>query len=93
MTLSARLPLTIKVPALVVLLMVIASAAISERVMSRLIETQERHLQDLAESYLDGLSSSLVPHVLRDDIWEVFDTLDRSQRLYGAIRPIETVVT
>lgn len=87
-----ELPITLKVPALVALLMLAVSAAISERVLTRLVDTQERHLRDLAAAYLDGISSALVPHVLRDDVWEVFDTLDRSRALYQALRPIETVV-
>ncbi|ORE91734.1 putative sensor histidine kinase [Stappia sp. 22II-S9-Z10] len=88
-----RIPLTIKVPLLVVAMMIAISAAISERVMSRLAETQERHLGELASAYLDGLAGSLVPHVLRDDIWEVFDTIDRSLALYESVRPVETIVT
>lgn len=88
-----QIPLTIKVPLLVVALMIAISAAISERVMSRLAETQERHLAELASAYLDGLAGSLVPQVLRDDIWEVFDTIDRSLTLYEGVRPVETIVT
>ena len=93
MTWILRTPLTIKVPLLVVALMIAISAAISERVMSRLAETQERHLGELASAYLDGLAGSLVPHVLRADIWEVFDTIDRSLVLYESVRPVETIVT
>ena len=88
-----QIPLTVRVPLLVVALMIAISAAISERVMSRLAQTQERHLAELAAAYLDGLAGALVPHVLRDDIWEVFDTIDRSLALYESVRPVETVVT
>lgn len=91
MRLSAA-PLTVKVPLLVAALMIVVSVAVSQRVMSKLIETQERQLKNLAETYLDALSSSLVPPMLRDDMWEVFDILDRSRRLYRALRPVETVV-
>lgn len=88
----SRLPITFAVPALVAALLIAISVVVSERVMSRLIETQERQLSDLSEVFLDGMSSSLVPYVLREDIWEVFDTLDRAKRLYHSVRPIETVV-
>ena len=81
----------IGVPLIVALLMVVISAAISERVLNRLSRTQESFLNGLAETYLDGLSSALVPAVLREDVWEVFDTLDRPRPL--ALAPIETVVT
>ena len=87
-----RLPITLKVPLFVALLMVLVSVVLSERVLSRLADTQERQLDDLSAAYLDGLSSSLLPHVLREDVWEVFDILDRSMSLYEAVRPVETVV-
>jgi signal transduction histidine kinase len=87
------LPLTVRVPAVVALLMIAVSVTVSEHVLSRLNETQERHLRALGGAYMDGLSSSLVPHVLRGDVWEVFDVLDRARDRYEALRPIETVVT
>jgi len=87
------LPLTVRVPAVVALLMIAVSVAASEHVLSRLIDTQERHLRALTGAYMDGLSSSLVPNVLRGDVWEVFDVLDRARDRYEALRPIETVVT
>jgi signal transduction histidine kinase len=85
-------PLAVKIPLLVVVLMVVVGLVASERVLSRLHAAQERQLSDLTEAYLDGLSSSLVEPVLREDPWEVFDILDRSSGLYAAVRPLETVV-
>jgi signal transduction histidine kinase len=82
-----------RLPVIVALLMVVISAAISERVLERLSRTQESFLNGLAETYLDGLSSAVVPAVLREDVWEVFDALDRSSSSYKALAPIETVVT
>jgi two-component system, OmpR family, sensor kinase len=87
------LPLSFRVPAIVALLMVVISAAISERVLARLSRTQENYLDGLAGTYLDGLSSSVLPAVLRDDVWEVFDALDRSSSVYESLVPVETVVT
>ena len=92
MSLIARLPITLRAPFLVALLMVAVSFVVSERVMRRLVETQERQLVELSSAYLDGLSSSLTPHILREDIWEAYDALERSRALYSAVRPIETVV-
>jgi signal transduction histidine kinase len=86
-------PITLKVPLAVAALMVLVGIVLSERVMARLAETQERHLRDLAQGYLDGLSSSLAPSILRDDSWEVFDALERAQELNKGLRPIEAVVT
>lgn len=85
--------LTFTVPALVAGLMMIVGIVVSERVLSRLVEAQERHVQELSGAYLDGLSSSILPHVMREDVWEVFDALDRAGDLYDALQPIETVVT
>ncbi|MHB1109874.1 MAG: sensor histidine kinase [Devosia sp.] len=73
--------------------MVIISAAISERVLDRLSRMQESFLNGLADFYLDGLSSAVVPAVLREDVWEVFDALDRSSTSYTSLAPIETIVT
>ncbi|MCV3240665.1 sensor histidine kinase [Mesorhizobium sp. ZC-5] len=87
------IPVSFRVPAIVAILMVVITAAISERVLDRLSRIQESYLNGLAGTYLDGLSSSILPAVLRGDVWEVFDALDRSSTVYEALAPIETVVT
>ncbi|MDZ5698982.1 HAMP domain-containing sensor histidine kinase [Chelativorans sp. M5D2P16] len=87
------IPISYRMPLIVALLMVAVSAAISERVLDRLSRTQERFLDGLAQTYLDGLSSAVLPAVLRADVWEVFDALDRSASSYGALAPLETIVT
>ena len=91
--LRSRLPITVKVPIVVVMLMVAIGVVASERVLARLVASQERQLGDLANAYLDGLVSPLVEPVLREDSWEIFDILDRAHRLYAAVRPVETIVT
>jgi signal transduction histidine kinase len=91
--LAARTPITVKAPVVVVFLMLAIGIAVSERVLTRLINSQERHLGDLANAYLDGLASPLIEPVLRGDPWEVFDILDRAKLPYAAVKPVETVVT
>ena len=91
--LAVGVPLTIKVPVVVVLLMVTIGIVVSEGVLSRLVTSQERQLGDLANAYLDGLASPLVDPVLRGDPWEIFDILDQAKRVYAAVTPIETIVT
>lgn len=86
-------PITVKVPLAVALLMMLVGIALSERVLDRLAGTQERHLRDLAQSYLDGLSSSAAPSILRDDVWEVFDAIERTEALNKSLRPRGTIVT
>jgi signal transduction histidine kinase len=85
-------PLAIKVPLIVATLMIAVSIAVTFQVFARLVETQDRTLADLTEAYLDGLSSSLLPHVQRDDNWEVFDSLERSRVLYQGMRVTTVVV-
>ena len=93
LTLSRRVPITVKVPVVVALLMVAIGVLASERVLGRLVAQQERHLGDLANAYLDGLASPLIEPVLREDPWEIFDILDQAMRVYATVSPIETIVT
>ena len=86
------LPITVKVPLMVVTLMVAVGVVLSNQVLVRLSATQERHLEELTGAYLDGLSASLVPHVLREDIWEIFDQLDRTRHAYVGLSAIYTIV-
>lgn len=86
-------PVTVKVPVLVIALMIVLSVVITNQVLTRLAQTQQRHFQELTAAYLDGLSSSLMPSVLRDDVWETFDILDRARNLYQGLKITGTVVT
>lgn len=90
---SRHIPLTVRVPALVAGLMIIVSAVVTQQVLSRLAYTQRSNLEALAGAYLDGLSTAVTVPVLRDDIWEVFDQLDRARDKYSGVRPVITVVT
>ncbi|NJM35090.1 MAG: HAMP domain-containing histidine kinase [Rhodomicrobium sp.] len=85
-------PITIKVPILVMTLMLAISFVISNAVLSRLSDTQERQLQTLSRIYVDGLSANLVQQILREDVWEVFDTLDRSRSNEAGLNALSTVV-
>ncbi|BBF92339.1 sensor histidine kinase [Blastochloris tepida] len=88
----AAWPVALKVPLLVAALMVAISTVLTNQVLQRLAETQRHHLDELAAAHLDGLSSSIMPAVLREDAWEVFDTLDRGRALYQSLNVVETVV-
>jgi signal transduction histidine kinase len=88
-----RLPITARVPLIVTLFMIAVSAFASERVVTRLIDTQTRQIQALADTYLDGLALALVDSIIREDVWQVFDVLDRSRHWSSEIQPVETVVT
>lgn len=86
-------PLTVKVPLLVAGLMVAVAMTISQIVLARLTETQESNLRQLTATYLDGLFTAVMPHVLRQDAWEVFDLLDRTRHQYTDVKATQTVVT
>ena len=88
-----KLPISVRVPFVVVIFMIAVSGFASERVLTRLDQTQTRHVQALSDIYLEGLSLALVDAMVREDVWQVFDVLDRSQRQPTGIRPTETVVT
>ncbi len=88
-----RWPLTVRIPLVVVVFMMAVAVAISNVVLSRLAADQEMHLQGLADSYLDGLSAAVQPNLLRRDIWETFDALDRARGLYRALQTKYALVT
>jgi len=85
-------PLAFKAPLLVATFMLVVSGVMTNEVLSRLRETQERHLAAMSTIYLNGLAAALVPHVLRNDIWEVFDTIDRGASLEGGFGRATIVV-
>ncbi len=78
-----RWPLAFKAPLLVAAFMLVVSVVMTDAVLSRLRETQERHLGAMSTIYLNGMAAALIPHVLREDIWEIFDTIDRGAGLEG----------
>jgi signal transduction histidine kinase len=77
---------------IVTLFMMTVSIFASERVLTRLIDTQTRQIQALADVYLEGLALALVDSIVREDVWQVFDVLDRSRQRPGEIKPAETIV-
>ncbi|MGL4439499.1 MAG: sensor histidine kinase [Bosea sp. (in: a-proteobacteria)] len=86
-------PLAFKAPAVVVIFMMAISAVITHAVLNRLKETQERHLAALSTTYLEGLASAVLPYVLREDVWEVYDAIDRSASLGGGFGRAIVVIT
>ena len=79
-------PIVVRVPLVVALLMSFVSAIVSNQVLTRTAQAQAEQLKELASAYLDGLSSALAPAVLRQDVWEIFDQLDRSQSQYASLK-------
>ncbi|RMD88985.1 MAG: sensor histidine kinase [Alphaproteobacteria bacterium] len=78
MQLFGRLPLALRVPLLVAVLMLTVAAAASQQVLTSLDRLQAARIRELARLHVEALAVALGPHVLREDIWEVYDTLERA---------------
>lgn len=76
--LLGRLPLALRAPLLAAALMAPMGLLASQLALSALARAQEARLTELARLHMDGLSIALGPAVLRRDVWEVYDTLDRA---------------
>jgi signal transduction histidine kinase len=77
---------------LVVVFMLAVSALVTHMVLARLIDAQKRHLSELSEAFLDGLSAAVLSHVLREDVWEIYDALERASERYQGLQVAWTVV-
>ena len=88
----SSLPLAVRVPLFVVALTVGVAVVISNVVLTRFADVQEEQLRQVARVYLDGLSAGLGQHVLRRDVWEAYDLLDRARALYTDIAATSAVV-
>ncbi len=88
----SRMPLSLRVPVISAGLMVLVGLVASQQVLSALGAVQDARLRELARLHIDGLSVALGPDVLRRDVWEVFDTLDRARSAMDGKRMILTVV-
>ena len=87
-----RLPLSLKLPLLAAAMMVLVGAVASQQVLRALARVQDERVQELAQMHVEGLSVALGPLVLRRDIWEVYDTLDRASQSSEGRRMILTAV-
>ncbi|WP_322892314.1 MULTISPECIES: HAMP domain-containing sensor histidine kinase [unclassified Yoonia] len=87
-----HLPLTLRVPLIAALMMVLVGIVASQQVLAALGRVQDARLQELAALHIEGLSVALGPLVLRNDIWEIYDTLDRAGSAGKTPRMVLTVV-
>ncbi|TNC67243.1 ATP-binding protein [Rubellimicrobium roseum] len=87
-----NLPLSVRVPALVAGLMILVGVVASQQVLAVLGRVQEERLREIARLQVEGLAVALGPAVLREDVWEVYDTLDRASLAADGRRLVLTVV-
>jgi signal transduction histidine kinase len=82
---TARWPLSVRVPLLVAALLVAVSVVASQIVLARLAAEQQRRLAGLADAYLDGVAAALHAALVRRDVWEAFDVVDRARSSFQAL--------
>lgn len=87
-----RIPISLRVPALTALLMIVLGILASQQVLTALSRLQDDRVRETALQHISGLSVALGPQVLRKDIWEVFDTLDRARTAHDGQRLAMTIV-
>lgn len=88
----APIPLSIKLPLLAAAMMVLVGTVASQQVLRSLAQVQDARIRELARMHVEGLSVALGPLVLRRDIWEVYDTLDRAAQGGEGRRMVLTAV-
>jgi signal transduction histidine kinase len=87
-----RIPISLRVPAVTAFLMIALGILASQQVLSALSRLQDDRVRETALQHISGLSIALGPQVLRKDVWEVFDTLDRARTAHDGQRLAMTIV-
>ncbi|PQO23322.1 sensor histidine kinase [Rhodobacteraceae bacterium WD3A24] len=93
MRLFGDVPLVARLPLMAAGLMIIMGLVASQFVLSSLSAMHARQVRELARGQVQGLSVALGPPTLRENVWEVFDILDRSVRSDAAVRTVRATVT
>ncbi|MFN4192077.1 MAG: sensor histidine kinase [Tabrizicola sp.] len=86
------LPVTLRVPLVMAGLMILLGLLASQSVLSALGRVQDARLSETARLHVEGLSVALGPSVLRQDVWEVYDILDRARSAYDGQRLLLSIV-
>lgn len=87
-----ELPVTLRVPLVTAGLMILLGLVASQGVLAALGRVQDARLSETARLHVEGLSVALGPPVLRQDVWEVYDILDRARSAYDGQRLLLSVV-
>lgn len=87
-----RIPLSLRVPLLAAGLMILVGVIASQQVLATLGQVQDARIREIGQLQVQALSVALGPHVLRDDIWEIYDTLERAAGETEGRRMIFTAV-
>ena len=87
-----NLPVTVRVPLITAALMIVLALVASQSVLGALGRVQDARLSETARLHVEGLAVALGPSVLRQDVWEVYDILDRARHASNGQRLLLTVV-
>lgn len=85
----SSIPLTLRLPLMVAVLMSLVGLAASAAVLRALSTAQASQLRTMAELEFDSIRTSAMSMLIRDDTWELFDLLDRITQRGTGLRPIE----
>lgn len=88
-----RIPLTARVALVVAGLMVLLGIAASQQILTILSRVQTDRIRELASAHVEAMSVALGPLVLRNDVWEVYDTLERATKVSEKGRIVFTAVS
>lgn len=87
-----ELPVTLRVPIVMAGVMILLGFVASQGVLAALGRVQDARLSETARLHVEGLSVALGPSVLRQDVWEVYDILDRARSTYDGQRLLLSIV-
>lgn len=87
-----NMPVTLRVPVVTAAMMIALGVVASQGVLIALRQVQDSRLVETARLNIEGLSVALGPFVLRQDVWEIYDILDRAQTASDGHRLRLTVV-
>ncbi|MCY1127119.1 HAMP domain-containing sensor histidine kinase [Frigidibacter sp. RF13] len=79
-------------PLITAALMIVLALVASQSVLGALGRVQDARLSETARLHVEGLAVALGPSVLRQDVWEVYDILDRARQANDGQRLLLTVV-
>lgn len=87
-----NLPVTLRVPLVMAGLMVLLGFVASQGVLSALGRVQDARLSETTRLHVEGLSVALGPSVLRQDVWEIYDILERARSASEGQRLLLSIV-
>jgi signal transduction histidine kinase len=86
------LPVTVRVPLVMAGLMLVLGLVASHSVLTALGRLQDARLSETGRLHVEGLSVALGPFVTRQDVWEVYDILDRARSASEGQRLLLSIV-